>query len=134
MKVRIRIRTPKGYARSTELRMRPMIIGKANKLTNKVYANKNDDTIIWIVEGGVRDIMRISNNVNKYELIIKGVFNNKMFKKVYLKKLSEQGKKDLKNLLTDQTKIDVVKEASAEELIESKKTVWSRIKEKIKKA
>ena len=133
MKVKIRIRTPKGYAKSTELQLRPLIIGKTKRLTNDTYANKKDNEIYWEVEGNPRDIFRITRNVNRYSMIIDGAFNNKMFKKVYLKKLSDEGKKELKDMLSNQTQVDVIKEATAQELDEMDRSMWSKMKEKFKK-
>jgi len=133
MKVRIQIKTPKGYARDTEAKLRPLIIGKTKRLTNETFANDDDNIIYWDVEGSVKDILRITKNVTRYAMIIESSFNNRMFKKVYLKKLSEEGKAELKDMLNNQTEVEIIKNATADEIIESDKTMWEKMKDKFQK-
>ena len=127
MKARIIIKTPKGQASGTEEKLRAFIL--PGKVNHQVMVNDDDDTIIWEAEGTVKQIMRINKNVAMFDVMIKGIMDNKL-----VKKACEPGQYDqLKEMLANNTRIEIIKEASAEEWVESNKTWWDKIKEGFKK-
>lgn len=106
MMLRIRIRTPDGYARSTEKKIKPFIIGNKGKM-HKILTTKKDNQIIWIVDAKPRQYTKIIKNVAVYKTMITKIMSNKTVRK--MAKLTDEQKADLDHMLVDQTEIDVVK-------------------------
>ena len=105
MELKILIKTPDGYAQSTEKRLRPFLIVNKGKL-HKIMTNKKDNKILWIVDAKPRQYKKIIRNVSTYKIMVTSILKNKTVQKVA--KLSEQDKKDLDSMLDDNTEIDVV--------------------------
>ncbi len=59
MKIKIKIKTVEGYATSTQKKLHPFIIG-AKFVKHEVYCNKKDDTIIWVVEGQPKHVLKVT--------------------------------------------------------------------------
>ena len=116
--IMIIIKTPVGYAKSTQFKLKPFLIGNKGKM-HKIMINKDDSKILWIVEANVRQYTKIIRNVTMYKTMIAGVLKNKTVKK--LAKLNQDQEKELNNMLTDQTEIDVVKSKD-----------WNKIKKEFK--
>ena len=136
MKVKIEIRTPKGNAKDTERKIMPILIGELIKKKVKIesYSNDEDDTIYWDIEGEARSVFKIIKNVHMYDHVIKNVFENKlMVKTIRQKLLKKEDEAILKEMLKNQTKVNIIKEATAAEMVELNKTFWQRMKEKFKK-
>ena len=131
MKVKIQIKTPKGQAKGTEKKLRKYLLSKRTKC--KTYTNDLDNEILWEIEGTPREIMKIQRNVTSYELLIKQIFDNNLMKKYGLPRLAPGQATELKQMLTDQTTITIIKEATAQELTENNKPWWEQLKEKFKK-
>jgi hypothetical protein len=100
------IKTPAGQALATAKKIKPFIIG-FTKTTNKVYANKNDDTIIWIVDGELRDLLKIERNATMFSKTVSMILGNRTV--LALAKLSPKDRAELKDMLENQTKIKVIK-------------------------
>ena len=130
MKLKIIIKTPEGQAKGTETKLRKTLLNKRVKC--KTYTNPEDNQILWEVEGSVADMLKVQRNVTGYELMIKQMFENKLLKKYGLPRLAEGEEEKLKEMLTDQTTIEIIKEATAQELVEGNKPFWMKIKEKFK--
>lgn len=128
MEIKIRIRTPKGQAKGTEKKLRPFLLG--GRQLSEVWTNEEDNELYWVVNTDVRNAMKISRNVAAYANIIKGMFDNKLMRKVSDKQLSPEDKAELKDMLLNQTEVEIIKEATAQEIVEGNKTFWQRIKEK----
>ena len=128
MKTKIIIKTPAGQAAGTMKKIKPLIIG-FKKVKIETYVNDNDDEMVWDIEGSVRDIISINKNVSMFDSLIKTIFNNKMVQKKAAKHLTEEDQKKLKDMLLNQTTCEVIKEATAQELVEANKTRWQRMKE-----
>lgn len=116
--IKIRITTPKGYAKSTEFKLRPFLIGRKGKM-HKIMTTPDDDKILWIVEAKPRQYTKIIKNVSAYKVMIKGILKNKAVQKVA--RLNDDQKKELDKMLMDQTEIDLVKESD-----------WKKIKKEFK--
>ena len=130
MKVKVQIKTPKGQASKTEYQLRPFLIGRKKKHT--VFVNKEDDTIVWEIEGSVRDILKVNKNVACYDLIMKNALNSKVVRKALRQRLSTEAETELKSMLLDQTTVEIIKEASAQELVEHNLTWWQRVQKNFK--
>jgi len=127
------IRTPKGHAEKNEKRIRSVIIGtrkKRIKIINN-FVNKENSQFIWEIEAPVRDCLRIQKNISRFDVVMKGVFSSKILKRTMRKKMgmTEDQESELDILFGDQTRVDVIKAATAEELDESNKSWWDRMKE-----
>jgi len=131
MKIKIKLTTPKGEAPITEKRLRKWILGKT-KATN-TYVNKEGSELFWEIETSVKRVFEINKNVLRYESLIKSMFENKLMKKTLRKKLSEDDQKELEDMLLNQTSVEVIKEATAQEIVESNVTLWERIKKRFRK-
>lgn len=133
---KILIKTPVGYATKIEQKIRPFLLGK-NK-PKEFYTNETDSEIIWIVEAEANKIYKINRNISLYSNIVNGAFNNKIVQKTINKKFTDDQKQEVKDMLFNQTTVTVLdtkklEEATAEEIIESNKSIWTKVKEKFKK-
>jgi len=105
MKTKIKITTPKGQAKKTEKRLRVFLLGF--KKPDKTTTNKEDTQIVWEVEGTPRKILKVQKNVYRFDNIMKMMFNNKMVKKAR-QKLKPGDEKSLKDMLMNQTKVEII--------------------------
>lgn len=102
------------------------------KIDVKVYISKNDDQIVWEIEGHLKHILSINKNVSMFDSYVKMALNHAMTKKL-INRCSEEDQKQLKFMLDNQTEIEIIKKATSEELVEVNKTWMDRIREKFKK-
>lgn len=129
--IKIRITTPRGQATATQKRIQPFLIGSKKKLVKfNTYVNEDDSELYWEIETELRRAMKITRNVGMYKQMIQTVLGNKTVNKLIE---SPEQKKELADMLNDQTKIEVLKEATAQEIVEYNKTFWQRIKERYTK-
>ena len=94
---------------------------------------EEDDEIIWEVEGNIREVMRVHRNLALFDKFVKGILDNKLMKKTMRSKLGEDDEKYLTDMLKNHTHIEVIKKASAEEIMEDGKSWWTKVKEKFKR-
>ena len=134
MKIKISITTPKGHAKRTDKNMRGFIIGfkKLDKLD--VYINDEDTEIVWDIEGHPRPLMKIVRNVNLFHVTASKVIESKRVQKGARKKgYTDEQIEQVKDMLESGTKVTVVKEATAQEMVEANMSWWQRVKEKFHK-
>jgi len=115
MKIRIEIKTPDGLARGViegkgmRLKMLRRMLG-INLKHDNIEINKENNLILWHVDSDIRTCMKINRNVFMYDRIVSGVFSNKMMKKAIKRHMNKDQQKEIKNMLSEMTKITVVKE------------------------
>jgi len=128
------INTPKGYATENEIRLRKFIIGVKRKRVNIInnYVNGDNSTFIWEIEGPIKDVLRINKNVSRFDNVMKTVLDHKLMKRSIRKKLSDVDEQELKDLLSEHTTVEIIKNATAEELVEHNITWWQRMKNTFK--
>jgi hypothetical protein len=134
MKLRIKISTPKGAAENTWNKFKAVLgIGKG-KSTYEGYVNDSNDTIYIEVEGNIRECFRIMKNVNIFQHKKNEIIKNKLAQKG-LKGMGATNKQltQLQDLFENDTNIEIVKEATAQELQEYNMTFWDKIKQKFRK-
>ena len=107
VRIRIQIKTPKGYAASTSNKVKPFIIGTKKINNHEVYANKKDDTIIWIIDCSPKDLIRIQRNVILFDKTTKTILQNKLVRK--LSKLNTEQRSELDKMLNNQTEIKIIR-------------------------
>jgi hypothetical protein len=137
MIIKIRIRTPEGHAEQNEKRIRSVILGMNRnqvKIINQ-YVNKDNSMFFWEIEAPVKDCLRIQKNVSRFDTVMKNVFNARIVKRQLRKRggMTPEQEKELQILFDDQTKVDIIKAAKAEEIVEANKTWWQRMTETFKK-
>ena len=137
MKIKLRIRTPKGQASKTEARIKPFILGrswiKGKDKKYVTYTSPEDNEIIWDIEAPIKECMRIQRNVTVFDSLIAGVLDNPLLKRAIRKKLEPGQEEELKDMLINQTSCEVIKEATLQETVEYNKTFWEKIKETFSK-
>lgn len=135
MKVKINIKTPKGQASKVENQVEPFLIGPLTRkrISLLSYVSDEDDEIFWEIEGEARFLFKITRNVAMFDSYIDRLFNNVLMKRTMRKELTQEQQEEFRQMLKNQTKIKVIKEADASELVELNKTFWERMKEKFKK-
>ena len=107
MRLRIEIKTPTGYAISTANQLKPFILGTRKVEKHDVYANKANDKIIWIVDADIKDALRIQKNVAFFAQATSMILKSKVVQG--LAKLSKEDQLELNKMLTNQTKIRIIK-------------------------
>lgn len=112
--------------------LKPFIIGK-KRVKHEIYVNDDNNQIVWNIDGHIRDCMSIQRNVNMFDSFMKKILSNKMVQKAGLRDLTPEQMKEFKDMIKNQTSVEIVKNATAEELDEYNKTWWQRIKEKFKR-
>lgn len=131
MEIKIRIKTPKGHAKKVEQRLRHVLLG--NNKPKEMFTNQDDDELYWVVELPIRKALRVQKNIAAFDTIINSIFNSKLLKKHVIDKRMLPGQKEeLKKMLLEHTEIEVIKKATADEIIDNK-TFWERVKEKFKR-
>jgi hypothetical protein len=135
MKVKINIKTPKGQASKVENQVEPFLIGPLTRkrISLLSYVSDEDDEIFWEIEGEARFLFKITRNVAMFDSYIDRLFNNVLMKRTMRKELTQEQQEEFRQMLKNQTKIKVIKEADASELVELNKTFWDRMKERFKK-
>jgi len=113
MELMIRIKTPKGYAASTEKKLRPFIIG-LRRVDHEILTNKDDTQILWIINSGSKDYCRIVRNVALYDKMLHKVLDSKKVRKVA--KLDKKQEKELDEMLFNQTEVEMIPKLDREKL------------------
>ena len=115
MRIRIEIKTPDGLAdgvvhgKGMKLMLLRKMLG-INLKHDTIKVNKENNLITWWVDSDPRTCMKVIRNVQMYDTIVSGVFNNRMLKKAVKKHMDKGQQDELKHMLTDMTQIKVVRE------------------------
>lgn len=115
MKIRLEIKTPDGMAMGVvkgdnmRLKLLRRMLG-INLRHDDIKVNDANNLITWRVESEPRNCMKVIRNVQMYDTIVSGVFSSKILKKAIKKHMDDEQQKELKSMLTDMTKITVVRE------------------------
>jgi hypothetical protein len=116
MELRIEIKTIKGYAISTAQKLKPFILG-TRRVENKLWANKADDVIYWVVDcPNSRSYLQIAKNLAVFDKLVNGILGNRLV--LGAAKISSEDRLKLKDMLHNQTKIRLVKKAEEYNLAE----------------
>lgn len=142
MEVKIKVTTPKGAAKGfsyTKGEAHMQFIRKCMLLGSKIkeeYINEEGSEIYWLVEVHSRKYPRLIKSVTMFDQIVHNTFNNRLVNHG-IKKMadSEEDYLEMKEMISDGTKVEIITNATANELIEANNTFWQNIKEKfIKKS
>lgn len=130
MEVKIIIKTPKGCATASQKKLKLILLPLLSKrvMVKEAYVNEEDSRVIWVVEGHLREILKINRNLSRFDQVIKLMFSNKIMRKVTEYKVPKEQLKELKEMLDNQTTVEIIKEATAQEIVEGNMTRWEKIK------
>lgn len=106
MQLKILITTPEGQAKGTAGKLKAYILG-AHAIGQETYVNKNDSQILWIIEcQDSRRAQKITKNVARFDIVMRKTLENKIVRKVA--RLSEEQRKELDEMLLNQTQVSLV--------------------------
>lgn len=134
MEVKIRIQTVPGEANKVQKRM-IKFFKLGNVKNSEVFINDNDSEILWVVEDSFRKIMGIQQRVLMWDQLMTQVLDNKYLKKIAKKKLSDEDMANLKDMLENQTNVEIIKPATEKEtikILQKNDSWWEKIKHKFK--
>lgn len=106
MIIKIRIRTPQGGAKGIEPKLRKAILGI--KTVPLVAINESDSEVTWIVDETISKCLKIQRSVSKFDYMLKGVVNNRYFKRMAIKAVGLAGVAELDEMLMKHTTIEVM--------------------------
>lgn len=132
MIITIKVKTPKGEAKKTEKKLKGFIIG-INKVKSETWTNEEDSEFYWKIEGGIKQIMNINRNLAFFDRLIKMIFENKLMKKMTGVKISKEEIEQLREMLVNQTSVEVIKESTLQEKDEHQQTFWQKVTKVFKK-
>ena len=108
MIIKIRIKTPKGKAKSTDEYIRFWIL--PFKVKPIATYNKEDSIINWVVDVDSRKAERIYKNVGRFDGMISTILSSRAFKKRGAKAVGEEGMKEIEDMLKNHTSCEIVRE------------------------
>ncbi|RLA46941.1 MAG: hypothetical protein DRR04_05300 [Gammaproteobacteria bacterium] len=128
MKIKLEIKTPPGQARKAENQLRLFILGKLKQQPD-TYISPNDNSFYWNAEVTVKQYFRIQRNAHLFQQLAGGTLDA-INKKSWIKKMANITGSTVKGAraLIDDTTITIIKQATANEIVEAKTTMWERIK------
>ena len=106
------------------------MIGNNKFRTLETFISPGDDEVAWEVEGDPRCVIKMKNNIAKFDMMMGWALKSKMVRKMAMSNLSNDELQALDDMLMRQTTIEIIHEATAEELVEANKSFWQRIKDK----
>ena len=111
MDITVKVTTPKGHAAKTAPRLRSWLLGMGRLKATLKLDEENDSWFQWHIKNiDINRGLRIQRNVARYEILIKGIMNNRGFKKAARKAVGDEGMEELDMMLLEHTKVEIVKE------------------------
>jgi len=131
MKIKVQVKTPKGMATSSSGKLQKAILGFniMRRIKSECYVNDDDSIIYWDIDANYKTCIKIGKNVARFDSIAKMALDQKRVKKL----LDEKGLAELEDMFKNQTKVSIIKNATAEEVEENNNSFWNNIKEKFRK-
>lgn len=131
MKLRLLITTPKGQARESAKKLQLFLLG-VHKPASVGY---DESSFYWELDCSYKSYVALTKRVLLFQQMCNGVMEFKMFKKA-AKGLGATDAQmlEVKGMLTDGTRVEIIKNAEAEEIISANMTMWEKLKAKFKRA
>ena len=128
MRIKLHIKTPPGHAKSVENQLRLFILGKLKQQPDTYLSPKND-SFYWNAEVSVKQYFRIQRNAHLFQQLAGGTLDQ-INKRSWIKKMANITGSTIEGarLLIDDTTVEIIKQATANEIIEAKTTLWQKIK------
>ena len=134
MIIRLHIKTPPGHAESVAKQLRIFLLGRL-KEEPETYIHPDGTEFYWQVNCGVKKYLSIQRNAYLFQQLAQGTLDQ-INKRTWIKKIAKITDGTVKGAkkLIEETSIDIIKQAAAEEIVEAQETLWERIKRTFKKA
>lgn len=132
MKIRLLIKTPPGQARGTEKKLRGILLGM--KRANESGINEDESSFYWELDLTIKQYLHLQKKVYMFQDFTSGLISHRLVQGA-AKKMGATTEQitEVRSMFKTGTKIDIIKEATAQEQDENNKTYWQKIKEKFKK-
>lgn len=131
MKFRMVITTPPGQAEGTEKRLRTFLLG----MKRASATGYRDDSFYWEIETDYKGYVGLQRKALMFGELAGGVVSNKMFKGAATRLgATKQQLREVEDLLRNGTKVEIIKNATAEEIVEGTTTWWEKFKENFRRS
>lgn len=126
MKLRMVVTTPKGQGPGAEKRLRLFLLGMTTKPTETGF---KDDGFYWEIDTDVKGYLALQKKAVMFSQLAGGVVSSRMFKSAATRLGARKDQlREVEEMLVNGTKVEVVKTATAEELVEGTMTRWEKFK------
>lgn len=107
LQIEVQITTPKGKATKVAPYLKSWLLPFGTKADTNII----DDRIIYwkLKDLSAKQFYKINRNVSTYDVIMKNIFESKRLKKMLPKLLNKDDLQELKEMLQDQTKVEIIR-------------------------
>lgn len=92
-----------------------------------------NDCFYWELDVGAREFVKYQKKIYMFSSLASGVVGNKVFKGAAQRLgATKEQLTEVEHMLMDGTEIEIIKAATAEEIVEANKTWWQKFKEEFK--
>lgn len=131
MKLRMVITTPKGQGEGSEKRLRTFLLG----MKRPVATGFKDDGFYWEIETDVKGYVSLQKKALMFSQLAGGLAGNRVFKGAATKLgATKEQLREVEDMLKNGTSIEVIKNATAEEIVEGTTTWWEKFKARFRSA
>lgn len=132
MRLRIEVKTPAGQAAGAEAKLRTVILWRLEQ-PPQTWINEENSIFYWEIEATPKQFDWMTRRVGLVQGIMIGIFENKKAKWAITKFADNpQDVETLREMLTNGTTVKILKEATAQEILDDGTTFWERIKKTFK--
>lgn len=128
MELKLRIKTPP--SRAGFMQDTVGVFLKLGVRPKETYINEDKSELVWLIDTDPRRYVDICKKVALFDSITKNILANK-----HVRKLADNQHviDEVEKMCKEQTEIEVIKDATAQELVDANKTWLQRVKETWKK-
>lgn len=131
MKVRMVITTPPGQAEGSEKRLRTFLLG----FKRPSATGYRDDSFYWEVETDYKGYVGLTKKAYMFNQLAGGVVSNKAFKGAAERLGATKAQlREVEDMLLNGTRLEIIKTATAEEIVEGTTTWWEKFKARFRTA
>lgn len=125
VRLRMVVRTPAGQGEGSERRLRTFLLG----MKRPAETGFKDDGFYWEIETDVKGYIALQKKAVMFSSLAGGLASNKVFKGAATKLgATKQQLREVEDMLTNGTSIEVIKNATADEIVDGRTTWWEKFK------
>jgi len=86
--------------------------------------------IYWDCDGSINQYTKDVRKINKFDIVMSTVVNNKLFQKGLKSKFSKKDQDEFMNMINNQTSINIIREPTAKELTDNESSIkkaWNKL-------
>jgi hypothetical protein len=127
MKLRVVVTTPPGQAKEAQFRLRAFLLG----IQRPTETGYTEDSFYWELDASVKAYLNMQKRIMLFGQMCSGLMDAKLFIKA-AKSLgsSKEDIEKVRKMLVKGTRVDIIKNATAEEFVEGTTTYWEKLKAK----